>query len=184
MNPTAAPHVRPQPQIRLRPTLQADLDYVLALEHDPQNLPFITPWEQVQHEAAIRFPDFRHYIIESGDSLQPSGFVIFLGCKNRHQSVELKRMVVQHKSSGIGRAALRMAKKTAFDDLGAHRFWLDVKQSNTRAQGFYTSEGFTVEGVLRESVKLESGFFDSLVLMSMLRHDFDGRRSRGLELPA
>ena len=175
---------RDEPPVRLRATTQDDLAYVLSIERAPETLPFITPWEPVQHEAAIRFPDFRHYIIESGDSLQPSGFVIVLGCKNRHQSVELKRMVVQHKSAGIGRAALRMAKKTAFDDLGAHRFWLDVKQSNTRAQGFYTSEGFTVEGVLRESVKLESGFFDSLVLMSMLRHDFDGRRSRGLELPA
>lgn len=185
MTSFAAPaDTRPPPQVRLRPTLPSDLDYVLGLEHDPRNLPFITPWEPMQHEAAIRFPDFRHYIIEAGDTPRPAGFVIFLGCNNRHQSVELKRMVVQEKSGGIGRAALRMVKRTAFDDLGAHRFWLDVKQSNTRAQGFYTSEGFTVEGVLRESVKLDSGFFDSLVLMSMLRHDFEGRRARGVELPA
>lgn len=180
----STPTERPVPRVRLRPTLQSDLDFVLSLERDPQNLPFITPWEQVQHDAAIRFPDFRHFIIEAGETLEAAGFLIFVGCKNRHQSMELKRMVVQSKSGGIGRAALRTAKKVAFEDLGAHRFWLDVKQSNTRAQGFYTSEGFTVEGVLRESVRLDDGAFDSLVLMSMLRHDFDARRARGLELPA
>ena len=48
------------PRIRLRPTLQSDLNYVLTLESDRANLPFITPWERLQHEGAIRFPDFRH----------------------------------------------------------------------------------------------------------------------------
>lgn len=167
--------------VRLRPTTQADLDFVLALERDPQNLPFITPWERVQHDAAVRFPEFRHFIVEN-EAGQACGFLIFLGCQNPHQSVELKRMVVRDKSQGIGRAAVRLAKKLAFEELHAHRFWLDIKQSNTRAQGFCTSEGFCVEGVLRESVKLDSGFYDSLVVMAMLRQDFDARRARGLEL--
>ncbi len=180
----SATHERATLAVRLRPTTQDDLAYVLAIERAPETLPFITPWEPVQHEAAIRFPDFRHYIIEAGDSPQPVGFLTFTGCQNRHQSVELKRIVVDARSQGIGRAALRMAKQLAFEDLGAHRFWVDVKQSNTRAQGFFTSEGFTVEGVLRESVKLDTGFYDSLVVLSMLRHDFDARRARGLELPA
>ena len=56
-------------RVRLRPTMQSDLDYVLSLEQDPANLPFITPWERTQHEAAIRFPDFRHFIIEAGAGL-------------------------------------------------------------------------------------------------------------------
>ena len=37
--------------MRLRPTMQSDLDYVLSLERDPENLPYITPWEKIQHEA-------------------------------------------------------------------------------------------------------------------------------------
>ena len=62
-------------RVRLRPTMQSDLDYVLSLEQDPANLPFITPWERTQHEAAIRFPDFRHFIIEAGSGLDAAGFV-------------------------------------------------------------------------------------------------------------
>ena len=52
--------------------MQSDLEYVLSLERDPENLPYITPWERIQHEAAIRFPDFRHFIIEARPDLERS----------------------------------------------------------------------------------------------------------------
>ena len=168
-------------RVRLRPTMQSDLEFVLSIEHDDVNLPYITPWERTQHEAAIRFPDFRHFIIEGGAGLDAVGFMILIGCRSRHQSLELKRMVVQDKGKGYGRAALRVAKKVAFDDLGAHRFWLDVKTHNTRAKGLYDREGFVVEGLLRESVRVESGF-DSLIVMSMLQPEFKARRAQGLEM--
>jgi diamine N-acetyltransferase len=168
-------------RVRLRPTMSSDLAYVLSLEQDADNLAFITPWERTQHEAAIRFPDFRHFVVEGGEGLDAVGFLILIGCRSPHQSLELKRIVIQAKGSGFGRAALRVAKKVAFDDLGAHRFWLDLKTRNTRAKALYDSEGFTVEGELREAVKVAGGF-DSLIVMSMLRPEFTGRRSLGLEL--
>jgi RimJ/RimL family protein N-acetyltransferase len=185
---TAANHAASSPdrtpaRVRLRPTLLSDLPYVVSLEHDEANLPFITPWEHTQHEAAIRFPDFRHFIIEAGPGLDAAGFLILIGCKSRHQSLELKRMVVQSKGAGFGRAALRVAKKVAFDDLGAHRLWLDVKTHNERARALYDSEGFVVEGLLRESVRTATGF-DSLAVMSMLQHEFADRRALGLEVRA
>jgi diamine N-acetyltransferase len=170
-------------RVRLRPTMQSDLEFVLSLEQDPVNLPFITPWERMQHEAAIRFPDFRHFIIEGGDGLEPVGFLLLIGCRSPNHSMELKRMVVQSKGVGFGRAALRVAKKVAFDDLGAHRFWLDVRTHNIRAKALYDSEGFVVEGVLRESVRGASGY-ESLIVMSMLQQEFAERRSRRLELLA
>lgn len=182
--PAAASRSAREPaRVRLRPTMQSDLEFVLSLETDPENLPFITPWERTQHEAAIRFPDFRHFVIEGGEGLASVGFLILIGCRSRHQSLELKRMVVQGKGAGYGRAALRVAKKVAFDDLGAHRFWLDVKSRNTRAKALYDSEGFAVEGLLRESVRVADGF-ESLVVMSMLQPEFSARRGQGLEVMA
>jgi diamine N-acetyltransferase len=171
------------PRVRLRPTMQSDLDFVLSLEQDPENLPFITPWERTQHEAAIRFPDFRHFIIEAGPGLDAAGFVILIGCRSQHQSLELKRMVVQVKGQGTGRAALRVVKKVAFEDLGAHRLWLDVKKRNVRAKALYDSEGFVVEGELREAVKVTGGF-ESMTLMSMLAAEFAQRRAQALEVAA
>jgi diamine N-acetyltransferase len=182
-NAAATTPDRTTARVRLRPTMTSDLEYVLSLEQDDENAEFITPWERTQHEAAIRFPDFRHFIIEGGAGLHAVGFLILIGCRSQHQSLELKRMVVQSKGSGFGRAALRFAKKVAFDDLGAHRFWLDVKARNTRAKALYDGEGFVVEGELRDAVKV-SGGFESLIVMSMLQSEFIGRRSLALELPA
>jgi RimJ/RimL family protein N-acetyltransferase len=170
-------------RVRLRPTMQSHLNYVLSLERDPANLPFITPWERTQHEAAIRFPDFRHFILEAGPGLDAAGFLILIGCRSQNLSLELKRMVVQAKGQGHGRAALRMAKKVAFDDLGAHRFWLDVKKRNAGARALYESEGFVFEGELRESVKVEGGF-ESLLVLAMLATEFAQRRAAGQELRA
>ena len=56
----------PGPPLRLRPTMLSDLDFVGTVEVDGHNLPFISPWERTQHEGALRFPDFRHFIVEAG----------------------------------------------------------------------------------------------------------------------
>lgn len=162
----------------------SDLDFVIALEHDQRNLPFISPWERVQHEGALRFPDFRHFIVEAGPDGARDGFVILQGCRNPHRSVELKRLVLQHKGQGLGRACVRLLKRMAYRDLRAHRFWLDVKQLNTRALALYASEGFVEEGRLRESVRISgdnADGYDSLVVMSMLDREYQARVALGLE---
>jgi diamine N-acetyltransferase len=170
--------------LHLRPTMLSDLDFVVTVEVDGANLPFITPWERTQHEGAVRFPDFRHFIIETGPAYERSGFVILQGCRNPHRSIELKRIVLQPKGQGLGRACVRQLKAMAFRDLHAHRFWLDVKALNTRAQRLYAEEGFVEEGRLRESVRVTAGGvdgYDSLIVMSMLDREYQARIALGLE---
>ncbi len=176
--------------LRLRPTMLSDLDFVAAVEMDQRNLPFITPWERTQHEGAVRFPDFRHFIVEAGGSHpqwgEREGFVILQGCRSPHKSVELKRLVLQTKGQGLGRRCVRLLKQMAFRDLHAHRFWLDVKQLNTPAMALYASEGFVEEGRLRESVRVSSqgaDGYDSMVVMSLLDREYQARVALGLEDP-
>ena len=166
--------------LRLRPTMLSDLEFVLGVERDAGNLPFITPWERTQHEGAVRFPDFRHFIVEAGGGTQAIGFVILQGCRSPQRSVELKRIVLQRKGEGLGRACVRVLKRMAFRDLGAHRFWLDVKSKNLRAQRLYESEGFVVEGTLRDAVRVDGGY-DSLIVMAMLEAEYAQRVEAGLE---
>jgi diamine N-acetyltransferase len=151
----------------------SDLDWVVSVEQDGANRPFITPWERTQHEGAIRFPDSRHFIVEAGDAWHRAGFVILQGCRNPHRSIELKRLVLQPvvHGQGCGRACVKLLKTMAFRDLNAHRFWLDVKSLNQRALKLYASEGFVEEGRLRESVRIsgpDGDSYDSLIVMSML----------------
>jgi diamine N-acetyltransferase len=171
-------------RLRLRPTMLSDLDFVITVETDARNLPFITPWERTQHEAAVRIPDFRHFIVEAGADYERAGFVILQGCRNPHRSVELKRIVLQPKGQGLGRACVRLLKRMAYRDLKAHRFWLDVKALNTRALALYASEGFVEEGRLRESVRVSvdgADGYDSLIVMSMLDREFHARVALGDE---
>lgn len=170
--------------IGLRPTLLSDLDFVCTVEQDPLNRPFITPWERLQHEGAVRFPDFRHLIVEAPESTERIGFVILQGCRNPNGSVELKRIVLQRKGQGLGRICVRRLKQMAFRDLQAHRFWLDVKTLNTRALALYDSEGFVEEGRLRESVRVTiagADGYDSLVVLSLLDREYQARLAMGLE---
>jgi diamine N-acetyltransferase len=183
MNP--APDDRVQTRVaplalRLRPTMLSDLEFVISVEQDPANRPFITPWERTQHEGAVRIPDFRHFIVEAGSGYPSAGFVILQGCRNPHRSIELKRLVLVAalQGRGYGRAAIRLLAEMAFRDLGAHRFWLDVKARNLRAQALYRSEGFVEEGRLRESVRTDDGY-DGLVVMSMLEREHAARRAAG-----
>ena len=176
---------QPLPAVRLRPTMASDLDWVLGLERDSHNLPFITPWERTQHEGALRIPDLRHFIVEIEGHGERSGFVILQGCRNPHRSVELKRIVLQPKGIGAGRACVRLLKQMAFRDLKAHRFWLDVKALNGRALDLYRSEGFVEEGRLRESVRITidgADGYDSLVVMSLLDREYQARVALSLEL--
>jgi diamine N-acetyltransferase len=164
----------------LRPTMLSDLDFVISVEEDRTNQPFITRWDRTQHEGAVRFPDFRHFIVEAGDPLVRAGFVILQGCRNAQRSVELKRVVLQPKGQGLGRACVRRLKAMAFKDLKVHRFWLDVKSLNTRALALYASEGFVEEGRLREAVRVADGY-DTLVVMSMLDREYEARVAMELE---
>ncbi len=166
----------------------SDLAFVLSVENDPANRPYITPWDRTQHEGAVRFPDFRHFIVEREGVRD--GFVILQGCRSRHRSVELKRLVLATHGRGLGRACLRLLKQMAFRDLQAHRFWLDVKAQNQRALQLYASEGFVEEGRLRESVRVTAaagadpeGAWDSLVVMSLLDREYHLRQAQGLEQP-
>jgi RimJ/RimL family protein N-acetyltransferase len=161
----------------------SDLDWVVGVEQDGANRPFITPWERPQHEGAIRFPDSRHFIVE-GPEQRRMGFVILQGCRNPNSSLELKRLVLApgEQGRGLGRACVRELKKLAFTQFHAHRFWLDVKAMNGRAHQLYLSEGFVEEGRLRESVRVAGAEgFDSLIVMAMLDREYQARLALGLE---
>lgn len=82
--------------------------------------------------------------------------------------MELRRIVVREPGKGLGSLALRLIVDYAFERLGAHRLWLDVKVHNHRAQRAYERVGFQQEGALRDSLLTDS-VYESLVIMSILK---------------
>lgn len=162
----------PLMDLRLRAADTADLELVLALEADPDAAPFVIGWSREQHEAALIDPDQTNLIVLD-DVAEPVGFVLLAGLRNEHRGLELRRIVVARKGRGVGRRALELVLSRAFGQLGAHRVWLDVKVNNERAQRAYSAAGFVREGVLREAL-LSDGAYESLIVMSILEHEWAG----------
>ena len=161
-------------QISLRKTEEKDLDYVLAAEHDPANRMFVIPWSRDEHRQALVKPDLAHLIVQGEREL---GYVILAGLQDPNETIEFRRIVITEKGKGFGKRAVQLVKELAFERYRANRLWLDVKEGNQRAQSLYASQGFVVEGVLRQSLKTETGY-DSLVVMSLLREEYE-REIRG-----
>jgi diamine N-acetyltransferase len=105
------------------------------------------------------------------DTNERVGFIIIAGLKNPHESIELKRIVIEKKGQGLGRKALKIIKKLAFEELNAHRLWLYVKEFNHRARHLYKTEGFIEEGLLRDCLKTDQRY-ESLIVMSILKNEY------------
>jgi diamine N-acetyltransferase len=155
-------------ELRLRPTGEDDLDYVVAAEANPDNAPFLAPSSREVHLGFLRDPLHRHLIAESGG--RRVGFAL-LRLHPEDRAVELRRLAVTEKRRGYGRAVLRLTMVQAFADHSAHRLWLDVKPHNERALALYRSAGFVEEGLLRDAL-FTDGRFESLIVMSVLRPEW------------
>ena len=164
-------------RICLRRTLESDLDFVLAVELSSENLAFVIAWTHEQHKQALLNKDFLHFIVERCHDNKPIGYIILAGLEQHHQSLEFRRIVITDKGKGYGRESLRLIKKLAFEELSAHRLWLDVKDHNLRARHVYEAEGFIVEGVLRECLKTGENF-ESLVVLSMLQSEYQSDQNQ------
>jgi RimJ/RimL family protein N-acetyltransferase len=121
----------------------------------------------------MKDPDIRYFTLDQDG--RAVGFVLLAGLESEHGSVEFRRIDVAEKGRGFGRAAVEAVKTFCFEELGAHRLWLDVVESNTRARSLYESSGFRFEGVLRDALKSEDGFH-SLVVMSILSSEHERAR--------
>lgn len=157
--------------IRLRQTELKDIERVINMERDPENTPFIRQWTREQHIKSIAPGHYGHYTIRDEEN-GVIGYIILSGLDNPDKSIELKRIVIRKKEKGLGRQAVERIKEMVFDELGAHRLWLEVMQTNARARHVYKSCGFVMEGIHRESMKTNDQFV-SLDVMSILRHEYE-----------
>ena len=155
--------------ISFKEVTESDLAFILSAEQGAKEGRFVGGWSRAEHHAAMRDGDVAYWLIRVEN--RPVGFVILRGPRGKDGSFELKRIVLTETGKGYGRAALRLIKRITFKSLKAYRLWLDVFEHNSRARHLYLSEGFVVEGTLRECVKQGDGFA-SLTVMSMLGAEY------------
>lgn len=155
----------------LRYTESKDLDFVLYAEQEEENARYVGQWTKEQHINSLSNKDILHVIIEDAISHNPVGYLILAGIENTNCNIEFRRIVICEKNKGYGKESLRLIKELAFEELKAHRLWLDVRLKNKKAQSVYKSQGFKEEGILRECV-LYKNEYESLIIMSILEQEY------------
>lgn len=128
--------------IGLRPTTADDLEFVLALEHHPDNHAFIGQWPRERHLEAIARADREHWIIERAEDAARLGYLIAYDVIAGGYGMYIKRIAVADPSRGVGRAALRAFAAHAFDVRHAASVCLAVRDYNDRARRAYRAVGF------------------------------------------
>jgi RimJ/RimL family protein N-acetyltransferase len=153
-------------RVVLRPTTEADLPFVLEMERATS---FVRHWNDAEHRAVLADPHCAHWMVETQS--RRAGYVILRGLGGSDGAIELKRINIAEPGRGLGRETLRLLKRIVFEDLRAHRLWLDVMAHNAAAGHLYRSEGFVPEGVMREALSVEGRYVD-LVLMAILEDEY------------
>jgi len=86
----------------------------------------------------------------------------------RHGEIHVFIGDADNRGAGHGRSALRQMIRHAFDDLGLLRLYLFVLEENGSAIRSYESQGFIVEGCLRNHAH-KNGKSKNVLIMGLLR---------------
>ncbi|MBR8641254.1 GNAT family N-acetyltransferase [Streptomyces tuirus] len=86
-----------------------------------------------------------------------------LACNAHVRMIRGLAVAEEARGRGVGRALLRAAREEARRQ-GARRITLRVLGHNTPARKLYESEGFVVEGVLREEFFLDGAYVDDVFM--------------------
>jgi diamine N-acetyltransferase len=162
--------------MQLRLARVDDLPRIMAMERLPEYRAFVGNWSEEEHRAKLTGTDCLYFVLES-ETGEMAGFAILRGVASPHRSIRLQRIVVANPERGVGRQMLAGILDYVFRELKAHRLWLDVFQTNTRAQHVYESLGFRHEGILREAI-FRDGEFHTQLLMSILNREYEALRPK------
>lgn len=161
------------PERLLRPATEADLAALITLERGAEAQLYVGQWSEERHRAAMAGGDARYLVVDDADG-GLAAFAILRGLSEAGHAIELKRLVVGRPGLGLGRRILGEIQRIAFEELGAHRLFLDVFDDNARARHLYESMGFVFEGAMRDAACRDGAWCD-LRLMSMLENEYRQR---------
>jgi ribosomal-protein-alanine N-acetyltransferase len=126
-------------KIKIRPMMEADLDYVLAIE----TASFTAPWKREHFVSELEARHSFPFVAEKDDII--TGYVCLMSLFEDAQILDIA--VVQHqRSRGIARLLLEHAISVA-REIGAEVLALEVRASNIAAITLYEKCGFVQTGL-------------------------------------
>lgn len=139
------------------------------------------PDEATAHEWMDRFAQRGGMLFAIEHDRRAVGFANYRDWQPKAKSAEIGIGIGEKAlwSRGLGREALGLLLRHLVDDLGAHRVSLHVLAYNDRAINSYKAAGFEVEGIEKDAVMTDRGFYADDVAMAFIvgrtRPAFDPR---------
>ena len=185
--PVTAPTLRGQ-RVTLRPMTHDDAPHLVRWANDPAFAWFQwgrRPGRFPDDEAARKWIDTiaenRGVTFAIEHDGRPIGQANYRDVRPKGKSAEVGIGIGEPAlwGRGLGREALGLLVKHLVDDLGLHRISLSVLAYNDRAIASYKAAGFEVEGIERDGVMTDRGFWADDVKMAYVvgraRPAFDPR---------
>jgi RimJ/RimL family protein N-acetyltransferase len=146
-----------------------DAAFVVALHAAPHARAHVPAPSEERVRTSVDEPDRERRIILDHDGTPVGTWAMTI---HANWLVELNRIVAIAPRRGIGSWALRRMIDRAFDDLGAHKVYLEVTADNVPARALYEREGFILEGTFRDGYRDETtGTYKDLCHYGMLEHE-------------
>lgn len=158
-------------RLKLRRADLTDLKFIMEIQHKPENIKFIVPFDEDFHTEIIKSDNSKNMdvIIEEISTGTAVGY--FMLCELDNCGVEWRHVIVDKKGVGYGREGLKLLMQWSFEVKKFHRGWLDCKPYNERALHLYESCGLKREGICRECICI-NGVYEDLVVLSILDREY------------
>lgn len=124
--------------IELRESSREEISTFVMFENSDDTAQFIVPYSPAKHLEEMFRDDTAYLSIDNERKLV--GFIILV--LDGIESVEFRRIVVTSKGKGIGQSAIQKMEQYCRETLKRNRIWLDVFESNVRAQHLYKKLGY------------------------------------------
>lgn len=145
----------------------------------PSDIPVVKKWlgnepllRAVTSEAPDMTKPYYSFIIRLNDGT-PVGWVDIFDVDELNRKAEAGIAIPERRGRGLSHRAAKRAIRFAFDNLGLHRLYLRIPESNTRSIRLAELLGFEKEGVERQAVN-RSGNFEDIIVYGLLNVTEDG----------
>lgn len=182
------------PRVTLRPWTKEDIPTLRRWHSDPEVMQYwgeraaLVAADQFEAELAPggRFTKFDEngYFCICDETGRAIGRIDYGGLRLPESKAELSILLGEKEtwSKGYGSEAIIVLLDHLFNDLNAHRVWLEVFPENVRAQRAYEKVGFVREGTMRENW-FSAGRWQDEHLYGILRDEFNARHTSGAPRP-
>ena len=153
----------------IREAYEDDVSFIVRLFKLPHVRAFLNPPDRGTVLASLENPNVENYVLE--DNGEPAGNFVL---RSHGFLVEFSVLAVTTQGRGAGTFALNWGLHYVFNDLKAHRVYIEVREDNFATRRVVERLGWVQEGLFRDGFRdARSGEYKNLCAYGILAPEFE-----------